>query len=109
MAKLKLVVQNDPMDRLTVNLHQSVLTRLDLYKQFYEKDLGVNKLEKNYLVEEMLKSVMDQDKDFKVFLSSIEEPGTSNPPPSKPATPGESANPVAQARENPAGAFSDNN
>ena len=85
MAKLKnLTVQNDPMERLTVNLHLSVLDKLTLYKQFYEKSLG-GKLQLNSIVEEMLKTVMDEDKDFKTFLKAHEEAHVSAPVASKPA------------------------
>jgi hypothetical protein len=76
MPKLNLVLQNDPMERLTVNIREKVLEQLDLYKQMFEARLG-GKLQLNYLVEEMLKTVMKEDKDFTKFLAERESRPTA--------------------------------
>jgi hypothetical protein len=78
MPKLSLVIHNDPMDRLTVNLHESVMKRLELYKEYNEEMLG-GKLQQNYIVEEMLKTVMNEDKDFKAFLKVREDAQAAAP------------------------------
>jgi hypothetical protein len=68
------------MDRLTVNLHESVMKKLELYKEYYEEMLG-GKLQQNYIVEEMLKTVMAEDKDFKAFLKAREDAQAAAPAP----------------------------
>lgn len=73
MPKLKnLVVQNDPMERLAVNIHGSIYNKLKSYREYYEEYLG-GKLELNYVVEEMLKTVMEEDKDYKAYLKALED------------------------------------
>lgn len=76
MPKLKnLVVQNDPMERLAVNIHGSIYNKLKSYREYYEDLLG-GKLELNYVVEEMLKTVMEEDKDYKAYLKALEDKQT---------------------------------
>lgn len=69
--KLRLIVQDDPVERLTLSVHTSVLEKLREYKTFYETSLG-GKVQQNYLVEEMLKSCMAEDKDFQRYLKNSE-------------------------------------
>lgn len=69
MPKLKLVIADDQVERVTLSLHTSVWEQLREYRAFYEDSLG-GKLQQSYLIEEMLKSCMTEDKDFLKYLKS---------------------------------------
>jgi hypothetical protein len=66
------------MERLAVNIHGSIYNKLKSYREYYEEYLG-GKLELNYVVEEMLKTVMEEDKDYKAYLKALEEKQTPAP------------------------------
>jgi hypothetical protein len=61
--KLKKVTKNDPIERLAVSVHQSVLDLLERYRSHYKATYG-EEIERSHLVEEMLRDYMESDKDF---------------------------------------------
>lgn len=76
--KLQLIAQDEHVERVTLTLHTNVLDQLKDYKLYYEASLQ-GKIQQGYLIEEMLKCVMREDKDFHKFLKS--HPSRKSTPP----------------------------
>lgn len=67
--KLKKVTKNDPIERLAVSVHQSVLDLLERYRSHYKATYS-EEIERSHLVEELLRDYMETDKDFMKWLAS---------------------------------------
>lgn len=61
--KLKRIVKNEPVVRLAVSIKASTMTRLEAYQEYYKSAYGED-IERSTLVEEMLRELMNSDKDF---------------------------------------------
>ena len=59
--KLKLLVQEDQTENLALKIHSSVMVDVRAYKLYYETALK-GKVHQTYLIEEMLKLCMSEDK-----------------------------------------------
>lgn len=71
MPKLKLTVQDIPVERLNLSLRVSVVQQLREYREFYEDSLK-GKVQLNYLIEEIIKACIAEDKDFTKYQKNNE-------------------------------------
>ena len=65
--KLGKVTKNDPMERLPLSVHSSVVKQLQEYRSFYKAETG-EEISMSLLIEEMGKKFMSEDKDFQKYL-----------------------------------------
>jgi hypothetical protein len=65
--KLGKLPDQDKVERKPVGLRQSTWKRLDEYQKLYKKNYG-NEIKLGDLIEQMLESFMDSDKDFQKHL-----------------------------------------
>jgi hypothetical protein len=75
--KLKKVTSNDPVSRITMGLHASVLNNLKAYQSFYHRKTG-DEISFALLAEEMLKGFMAEDKAFAKFLAESAKAGAAD-------------------------------
>lgn len=68
--KLGKVTKNDPMERVPLSMHSSVVKQLQDYRQFYKAVTG-EEISMSLLVEEMTKKFMLEDKAFQKFLKEV--------------------------------------
>ena len=61
--KLKKVTGKDTSETISVRLRKSVLQRLEAYQGYYKATYG-EEIKQSPLIEEMLRSFMEGDKDF---------------------------------------------
>lgn len=66
--KLSAVPKNDPIERISIGMHASVISRITAYQAYYE-EVYKDQLSQGRLIEEMLKTFMEGDKDFQKRLS----------------------------------------
>ena len=64
-------IEHDPKKHFPLQLPESTLGRLELYKELYQQTFG-EKVANNDLVDLMLTNVMDRDREFKRFLREEE-------------------------------------
>lgn len=70
MASLKKFTKNDPMGRVNLTLPESVRRRIEAYRLFYRAQFG-DSVERSPLLQEILVSWFDQDKDFQKFEGTM--------------------------------------
>jgi hypothetical protein len=61
--KLKRIVKNEPMVRLTASIKASTLALLESYQAYYRGAYG-EEVERSALVDEILREFINSDKDF---------------------------------------------
>jgi hypothetical protein len=71
MPKLKLEIQEEEVERLTLSLRKTTLERLRAYKAFNEARLN-GKLTMNYFVERILNTLISDDKDFVLHEKQVQ-------------------------------------
>lgn len=64
-------IEHDPKKQFPLQLPESTLGRLELYKELYQQTFG-EKVANNDLVDLMLTNVMDRDREFKRFVREEE-------------------------------------
>lgn len=74
--KLGKVTKNDPMKRVPVSMHESVVKDLEAYRAFYKQETG-EEISMSLLVEEMTKRFMLEDKSFQKYLKDASRPAVS--------------------------------
>lgn len=67
--KLGKVTKKDPMERVPLSMHSSVVKELQEYRNFYKATTG-EEISMSLLIEEMTKRFMREDKSFQQHLKS---------------------------------------
>lgn len=70
--KLPKVTKSDPLERLSVSVHQSTAEALRQYQLFYKANTG-DDIAMGLMVEEMLKTFMAKDRAFQKHLDTAGE------------------------------------
>lgn len=81
--RLKRITTKDPMKRFYISFHQSFLDLTSLYAEAYQATYG-DELPLNQMMEEIVRSFINADPDFKKYLADREKSEKGNKA-SKPA------------------------
>lgn len=95
--RLKRITTKDPMKRFYISFHQSFLDLTSQYAEAYQATYG-DELPLNQMVEEIVRSFINADPDFKKYLADREKSEKA----SKTAKPAEKTEKPAADAEKPA-------
>jgi len=72
--KLGRVTNNDPIKRLSLGMHVSMISQLEQYQKFYQGTYG-DEITPGHLVESILKKFFESDREFQKQLESAKATG----------------------------------